>query len=148
MNDIIISPIEDKYIDGILSISLLSFPVTWSKNSFEKELDNKFARYVVAIKDDVVIGYGGMWIIVDEAHITNIAVHPEFRGYGVGSMILEALIAICALEDVFAMTLEVRISNFVAQKLYEKYGFIQEGIRKGYYEDNHEDAIIMWKRDL
>jgi ribosomal-protein-alanine N-acetyltransferase len=148
MNDIIICPIEDKHIEGILTISMLSFPITWSKNSFENELDNKFARYVVAVHQGVVVGYGGMWIIVDEAHITNIAVHPEYRGYRVGSMILEALLSICKLEDVCAITLEVRSSNYIAQGLYKKYGFIEEGIRKGYYEDNHEDAIIMWKRDL
>jgi ribosomal-protein-alanine N-acetyltransferase len=148
MNDIEIYPLEDKFIDGMLTISLLSFPITWSKDSFEKELDNKFARYVVAAKGDIVVGYGGMWIIVDEAHITNIAVHPEFRGNGIGSVILEALIEICTLEDVTAMTLEVRKSNHIAQALYGNYGFAAEGLRKGYYEDNKEDAIIMWKRDL
>lgn len=148
MNDIEIYPLEDKFIDGMLTISLLSFPITWSKDSFEKELDNKFARYVVATKGDIVVGYGGMWIIVDEAHITNIAVHPEFRGNGIGSVIVEALIEICTLEDVTAMTLEVRKSNHIAQALYGNYGFEAEGLRKGYYEDNKEDAIIMWKRDL
>jgi ribosomal-protein-alanine N-acetyltransferase len=148
MNEIIIKPIEDKHIDGILTISLLSFPITWSKDSFEKELDNKFARYVVALKDNVVVGYGGMWIIVDEAHITNIAVHPEFRSYGIGSMLVEALLDVAKLENICAMTLEVRRSNHIAQNLYGKYGFVEEGVRKGYYEDNHEDAIIMWKRDL
>lgn len=148
MNNITISPIQDKFIDGILNISLLSFPVTWSKDSFEKELDNKFARYVVAEMNNTVVGYGGMWIIVDEAHITNIAVHPEFRGLSIGSQILDALVNICSIEGVTAMTLEVRKSNYVAQNLYSKFGFEQEGFRKGYYEDNKEDAIIMWKRDF
>jgi [ribosomal protein S18]-alanine N-acetyltransferase len=148
MNDVIICPLEDKYIEEILTISLLSFPRTWSKDSFEKELDNKFARYMVAVKNSIPVGYGGMWIIIDEAHITNVAVHPEFREGGIASMLLEALIEICKLEGVTAMTLEVRKSNVVAQNLYQKYGFQQEGIRKGYYEDNKEDAIIMWKRDL
>jgi ribosomal-protein-alanine N-acetyltransferase len=148
MSDIIIRPIEDSYIEGIVTISLLSFPITWSKASFEKELDNKFARYVVAVKNGIVVGYGGMWLIVDEAHITNIAVHPEFRHCRIGSLILEELIHICKLENIYGMTLEVRRSNHIAQKLYIKYGFVEEGIRKGYYEDNREDAIIMWKRDL
>lgn len=148
MNDVIIRPLEDKYIEDVLTISLLSFPRTWSKDSFEKELDNKFARYMIAVKDDIPVGYGGMWIIIDEAHITNIAVHPEFRGSGIASMLLEALFEICKLEGVTAMTLEVRKSNIVAQNLYGKFGFQQEGLRKGYYEDNKEDAIIMWKRDL
>jgi [ribosomal protein S18]-alanine N-acetyltransferase len=148
MNDVTICTLKDKYIDGILTISLLSFPITWSKDSFEKELANKFARYMVAVKDDTAVGYGGMWIIVDEAHITNIAVHPEFRGSGIASMLLEALIDACKLEGVTAMTLEVRKSNLVAQNLYSKYGFQLEGVRKGYYEDNKEDALIMWKRNL
>jgi [ribosomal protein S18]-alanine N-acetyltransferase len=148
MNNVEIFPIEDKYIDDILNISMLSFPVSWSKDSIEKELDNSFARYVVALIDNIVIGFGGMWVVIDEAHITNIAVHPEYRTFGVGSMLLEALIDICKLEGCSAMTLEVRRSNFKAQGLYNKYGFLQEGLRKGYYEDNKEDAIIMWKRNL
>ena len=148
MNDIIICPIEDKFIDGILTISLLSFPITWSKESFESELDNNFARYLVALQGDVVVGFGGMWIIFDEAHITNIAVHPEYRGYGIGSSLLEGLMAICRLEMVLSITLEVRKSNLIAQRLYIKYGFLQEGIRKAYYENNKEDAIIMWNRNI
>lgn len=148
MNNVEIVPIEEKYIEGILNISLLSFPISWSRESVEKELDNKFARYVVAVMNNIVVGFGGMWIIVDEGHITNIAVHPEYRQLGIGSMILEALIDICRLEGCLAMTLEVRRSNFKAQNLYTKYGFLQEGLRKGYYEDNKEDAIIMWKRNI
>lgn len=147
MNNVEIFPIVDKYIEGIVNISMLSFPVSWSKTSVEEELDNKFARYVVAVKDNIVVGFGGMWVIIDEGHITNIAVHPEYRRLGIGSMLLEALIDICKLEGCLAMTLEVRKSNFKAQSLYSKYGFLQEGIRKGYYENNKEDAIIMWKRN-
>jgi [ribosomal protein S18]-alanine N-acetyltransferase len=148
MNNVEIFPMEDRYIEGVLNISMLSFPVSWSKTSMEEELDNKFARYVVAVMDNIVVGFGGMWVIIDEAHITNIAVHPEYRKLGIGSMLLEALIDICRLEDCSSMTLEVRKSNFKAQGLYSKYGFLQEGLRKGYYEDNKEDAIIMWKRNL
>lgn len=148
MNDLIICPLEDRFIDGILTVSLLSFPITWSKHSFENELDNNMARYLVALKDGVVVGFGGMWIIFDEAHITNIAVHPEYRGFYIGSSLLEGLMEICRLEGVLAMTLEVRKSNYIAQKLYLKYGFLQEGIRKAYYENNKEDAIIMWNRNI
>lgn len=143
-----IVPIEDKYIEGILNVSVLSFPITWSKDSFERELSNRYARYMVAVKDGVVVGFAGMWIIIDEAHITNIAVHPEYRGFGIGSMLMESLLSICKLERVTAITLEVRVSNERAINLYKKYGFEEEGIRKNYYEDNREDALIMWKRDL
>lgn len=148
MNNVEIIPIEDQYIDGILKVSMMSFPITWSKESFETELSNRYARYVVAVKDGNVVGFGGMWIIIDEAHITNIAVHPEYRGMGIGSMIMDSLISICSLEGVVGMTLEVRVSNQRAKNLYKKFGFIEEGIRKSYYEDNKEDAVIMWKRDF
>ncbi|NLM35462.1 MAG: ribosomal protein S18-alanine N-acetyltransferase [Clostridiales bacterium] len=148
MSRVEIVPIEDKYIEGILNVSMLSFPITWSKDSFERELTNKYARYMVAVKDDVVVGFAGMWIIIDEAHITNIAVHPEYRGFGIGNMLMDSLLSICKLENVTAITLEVRVSNQRAINLYKKFGFVEEGIRKEYYEDNKEDALIMWKRNL
>lgn len=112
----------------------------------EKELLNNFARYLVIKQEDKVIGYGGMWIILDEGHITNIAIHPDFRGIGAGNLILTALIDLCKAEGITALTLEVRASNTIAQNLYYKFGFELEGIRKGYYADNHEDALILWKR--
>jgi len=148
MSRVEIVPIEDKYIEGILNVSMLSFPITWSKDSFERELTNKYARYMVAVKDDVVVGFAGMWIIIDEAHITNIAVHPEYRGFGIGNMLMDSLLSICKLENVTAITLEVRVSNQRAINLYKIFGFVEEGIRKEYYEDNKEDALIMWKRNL
>ena len=136
-------------INSILKISLLSFPEVWSRNSMEKEmLGNKFARYLVAIADNMIVGYGGMWIIIDEAHITNIAVHPEYRSIGIGTTLLVGLIEASKKESVTGMTLEVRRSNMVAHSLYKKLGFAEEGFRKAYYADNKEDAIIMWKRDL
>lgn len=133
-------------IDSVLKISELSFPHPWSRRSFEQELENNFATYLVAKLDNQVIGYGGMWIIIDEGHITNIAVHPDYRNLGVGDKILYEMISKCNEKKVVAMTLEVRVSNSVAQKLYSKYGFVEEGIRKNYYEDNGEDALLMWKR--
>jgi len=148
MYDIEICPLSEDCIDEIFHITLLSFSTAWSIDSFNNELDNKFARYVVAKCNDKIIGYGGMWIIIDEAHITNIAVHPEFRRTGVATLILEHLVNICKLESVISMTLEVRNSNTVAQNLYRKFGFISEGIRIKYYADNKEDAIIMWKHNV
>lgn len=145
-NSVEISYLTIKDIDEILNINRLSFKTPWSRESLIKELDdNSFARYVVAKKDGLVLGYGGLWIIVDEAHVTNIAVHPEYRGIGIGNMLMDAMIDICRLELVVGITLEVRASNVAAQNLYKKFGFVQEGIRKGYYEDNHEDALILWK---
>lgn len=149
MNDIDILSLKLEHIDSVLVIDTLCFPTPWSRESFQKEIENnKFARYIIAKKGDVVIGYAGMWLILDEGHITNIAVHPEYRGIGAGKLLLEALIEICRIESINSITLEVRKSNIVAQSLYKKYGFVEEGIRKEYYGDNREDAIIMWKHSI
>lgn len=149
MNEINIRRVQPEDIDDILAISILSFPTPWSRASFLNELEsNRFARYVTAVSGETVVGYGGMWVIIDEAHITNIAVHPEFRSIGIGDKLLQSLIDICRKEGIPAMTLEVRRSNVVAQNLYKKFGFVENGVRKGYYEDNKEDAIIMWKRNI
>jgi [ribosomal protein S18]-alanine N-acetyltransferase len=148
MNNIEIIPFNKNHVNEVLYISNLSFLTPWTIESIEKELENKLARYVVAIKDNLVIGYGGIWLILDEGHITNIAVHPEYRGVGAGDMIVEALVELCKLEGIYSMTLEVRKSNFVAQSLYKKHGFIEEGVRKNYYADSHEDAVIMWRYNL
>jgi ribosomal-protein-alanine N-acetyltransferase len=149
MNDIEILSLKLEHVNSVLKIDVLSFPTPWSKESFQREIEvNKFARYVVAKKDGVIIGYAGMWLILDEGHITNIAVHPEYRGIGSGNLLLEALIEICRTESITSLTLEVRKSNLVAQNLYKKYGFSEQGIRKGYYGDNKEDAVIMWKHNI
>jgi [ribosomal protein S18]-alanine N-acetyltransferase len=148
MNNIEIIPFNKNHVNEVLYISNLSFLTPWTIESIEKELENKLARYVVAIKDNLVIGYGGIWLILDEGHITNIAVHPEYRGVGAGDMIVEALVELCKLEGIYSMTLEVRKSNLVAQSLYKKHGFIEEGVRKNYYADSHEDAVIMWRYNL
>lgn len=148
MNNLVICDFEKKYLREIFSIENLSFPTPWSKDSMEKELTNKFAKYVVIKLNNIVIGYGGMWLILDEGHITNIAVHPEFRGIGAGKKIIEGLINICKEKNINSLTLEVRSSNYVAKNLYAKFGFIEEGIRKNYYNNNNEDAIIMWKRNI
>lgn len=149
MSKIEIYPSKIEDANCIYTISTLSFPSPWSLESIEKELEsNDAAKYVTAKIDNQIIGYGGIWIILDEAHITNIAVHPEYRGIGVGDEIMEALIEICKIHHVSGMTLEVRKSNLRAQNLYRKYGFIEEGIRKKYYADNQEDAVIMWKHSV
>lgn len=148
MNNIDIYPFTEEHIDDVQRISSLSFKTPWTRDSIEKELDNKFARYLVAKKENKVIGFGGIWLILDEGHITNIAVHPEYRGIGIGDMIVDALTEICIIEGIASMTLEVRKSNIAAQNLYRKHGFIEEGIRKNYYTDTKEDAIIMWKYNI
>ncbi|MDF2503503.1 MULTISPECIES: ribosomal protein S18-alanine N-acetyltransferase [Clostridium] len=148
MNNLVVCPFEEEYIDAILSIEELSFKDPWSRDSMERELNNSFARYLVVKYNDKVIGYGGMWLILDEGHITNIAVAPKYRCMGAGNVILKSLIDICEKEQINSLTLEVRMTNTIAQKLYNKFGFVSEGIRKNYYADNNEDALIMWKRNI
>lgn len=141
-----IEKMTEKHLDAVMEIEREAFAVPWSRESFEMEIKrNKCAYYIVALLDDKVVGYGGMWLVIDEGHITNIAVHRDYRGRGIGKKIIEGLINEAKNRNLVAMTLEVRVSNKVAIHLYEKYGFVPFGRRKGYYADNNEDAIIMWK---
>ena len=116
----------------------------WSKDSFKKELSNNLAKYLVAKVDGKVAGYVGIWFVVDEGHITNVAVHEDYRGQKIGDQLIKELVQVCKDNKIVSMTLEVRTSNTVAQNLYRKYGFKMAGIRKEYYSNNKEDAIIMW----
>lgn len=136
-------------LNQVLEVEQQSFASPWSRQAFEAELtQNRFAHYLVAESEGKIVGYGGVWVVFDEAHVTNIAVHPSYRGKKVGEAILRALILLSRIEGADRMTLEVRPSNLVAQKLYWKFGFKPVGVRKGYYTDNGEDAIIMWCDDL
>lgn len=136
-------------IPQIVAIEKKSFPTPWSAYAFTCELcDNEFAKYLVLTTTQdpaTVIGYGGMWIIIDEAHITNIAVNPPYRGKGLGRLMMEGLINLAKMKRAQRMTLEVRVSNDRAQKLYREMKFISAGVRPGYYVDTNEDALIMWK---
>ncbi|HBN85319.1 MAG TPA: ribosomal-protein-alanine N-acetyltransferase [Clostridiales bacterium] len=149
MNEIIrIVRSNASHIDGIYEIEKTVFTVPWSKHSLYQDIvENMLAFYVTALsgKQERVAGYGGMWMVEDEAHITNIAVHKDYRRCGVGSAVLNTLIEKCKNNGIRYMSLEVRVSNIIAQQLYQKFGFQAEGIRKRYYSDNHEDAYIMWK---
>lgn len=145
--DIIIRKMEEKDLERIMEIEKESFTTPWPKDSFLLEITkNQLARYIVAELDGMVLGYGGIWLIVDEGHITNIAVDSKYRKLGLGKAIVEGLIYICTKEKISAMTLEVRASNTPAQSLYKMYGFVEAGIRPNYYQDDKEDAIIMWKK--
>lgn len=140
-----IEMMNKSHIDGIMEIEKESFAIPWSRSSIEKELKNNFAIYAVAIENNKVLGYGGMWHVVNEGHITNIAVHKDYRRKGIGQAIIEKLVEIAEEKEMIGLTLEVRKSNTPALELYKKNGFKLEGIRPEYYEDNKEDAYIMWK---
>lgn len=133
-------------LDQILEIEHTSFTVPWSREAFHNELvNNMFANYLVAeTSEGRVIGYCGAWLIIDEAHITNIALLPNYRGKKIGEGLLKSMMQLAKLKNCYSMTLEVRVSNKVAQNLYRKLGFQDGGIRKQYYSDNGEDALVMW----
>lgn len=136
---------EEKDIDQILRIEEECFATPWSRESFENELaENKYALYIVLEEEEQVIGYCGAWLIIDEIHITNIAILPEHRGRKLGDALLRKVMEIARTESAKRMTLEVRVSNHVAISLYRKLGFQDGGIRKSYYSDNYEDALVMW----
>ncbi len=128
----------------VYEIEKATFATPWSQQSFLDEMErNACARYLVAEEDGRIIAYGGAWIIMEEGHITNIAVEQVSRGRGVGKTLLKALMQYAANLGVQYLTLEVRKSNLTAQKLYEAFGFQTLAVRKHYYEDNGEDAILM-----
>ncbi|MFF2483349.1 ribosomal protein S18-alanine N-acetyltransferase [Paenibacillus sp. NPDC058071] len=132
-------------IDRIVELEREAFATPWTEEAFRNELlNNMFARYIVMEQDDRIIGYGGMWIIIDEAHVTNIAVSEDRRGLGLGEKLLRELQRRAVYYGANKMTLEVRVSNEIAQRLYRKFGFEESGIRPAYYSDNQEDALIMW----
>ncbi|MFZ5648247.1 MAG: ribosomal protein S18-alanine N-acetyltransferase [Bacillota bacterium] len=134
-----------EHLDQVLNIETRSFPTPWSLRAFQFEVtENDFAVYIVAQIEGKVVGYAGMWIVLDEAHITNVAVHPEYRGTGYGRALMVELVGRAAVMGAVKITLEVRVSNIAARNLYRSMGFVERGIRKKYYSDNNEDAIIMW----
>lgn len=138
--------LKHEYISQIVAIEQKVFSDPWSYAAFERELENPIAHYVIALQNGVVIAYGGFWHILDEGHITNIAVHPEHRRQGVGNALLVKLMAHSKKLSIGRMTLEVRKSNLAAQQLYQKHNFACVGARKGYYRDG-EDALIYWTED-
>ena len=130
----------------IWELEKICFDDPWSYNSFERELDNNISVYIVAraVETRKVVGYGGIWLMYDYADITNIAVSPESRRCGLGGKILQLLIDISREKNMESINLEVRASNIPAIRLYEKYGFSQNGLRKRYYKGK-EDAVLMTK---
>ncbi|MBS4175833.1 ribosomal protein S18-alanine N-acetyltransferase [Bacillus sp. FJAT-49736] len=132
-------------LDGIIKVELDSFTLPWSREAFYNEfVNNQFAHYFVLEHNESIIGYCGVWIVIDEAHITNIAISPKYRGLKLGTTLMKKIMEFARLHRAHSMTLEVRVSNYVAQSLYRKLGFQNGGIRKGYYTDNYEDALVMW----
>jgi ribosomal-protein-alanine N-acetyltransferase len=132
-------------VGAVAELERLAFTTPWPYEAFVNELTmNPNARYVVVFHQNQIVGYCGMWIILDEAHITNVAIHPLHRGKKIGQHLMRRMMDVARMFHAKSMTLEVRPSNTVARNLYAKLGFREHGVRKRYYSDNDEDAIIMW----
>jgi ribosomal-protein-alanine N-acetyltransferase len=138
----------EEHVSAVVEIDRASNGAPWSEASFLREVANPQAHYFVFLESEKVAGFAGYWTLIDEAHVTTIAVSPEMRGKGIGRALMERVLADAASFGMTCATLEVRISNEKAIKLYESLGFVHSGVRKNYYPDNREDAVIMWRYGL
>lgn len=133
-------------VQAVHKIELASFPTPWTLDSFYYEMtENQFAHYLVAEDENgEIIGFCGIWLVIDAAQITNVAVVQSVRGQGIGETLMREAMRVAEEANMDVMSLEVRVTNTVAQNLYRKLGFQDGGLRKGYYTDNQEDALVMW----
>ena len=144
MDELLIRRMVSEDVDAVTAIEQATFAMPWSRESFVREMEkNVAARYLVAERNGRVIGYAGAWVILDESHITNIAVAEPWRGKGIGRELTGTLLWYLSNLGASYATLEVRVSNVRAISLYRSLGFISVGKRKKYYEDNDEDAFLM-----
>ncbi len=144
-----VEPMTLDDLDAVHAIERASFAVPWPDDAYRNEIrTNRLATYVVARLGEEIVGFAGLWIMVDEAHVTTFAVDPRWRRRGVGERMLLALLDLAVARHAREATLEVRLSNLPARKLYEKHGFRPVGIRVRYYSDNGEDALIMTTEPL
>ena len=155
MAELVIRKATGDDVSQIENLEKLCFAVPWSYESLKHDInENKLSMYIVAelvmsdidqVPNNIIVGYIGIWNIVDEGHITNVAVSPKYRRQHIATIMIDTLIKSTEEAGIKRHSLEVRAGNTAAKNLYEGFGFVQAGLRKGYYEDNKEDAIIMWR---
>ena len=145
---ILFRPLTRDDADAVAAIEEKSFAMPWSRADFWREANNELATYIVGELDGKVVAYAGAWVSFNQAEVMNVAVEPELRGQGIGTILFGELIKAVKERGATAITLEVRPSNTAAVKLYENFGLKSVGRRKGYYLDNGEDALIMWNTKL
>ena len=141
-------PIQETHVGPILEIEKTTNNAPWSERSFRNELDHKHGIFLVAMLQGKVIGYGGVWLVIDEAHVTTIAIEAEHRRQGIGQRLMVELLSKAKEAGMVCSTLEVRAGNDAAISLYKKLGYNIAATRKRYYPDNNEDAVVMWLYDL
>ncbi len=145
---ITIEPMRRTDLEAVMQIDERCFSAPWTASAYVVELSNRSASYLVARRGQKIVGYGGVWVIMDEAHLTTLAVDPVERRRRVGERLLLGLLEEGVLRGASRATLEVRESNGGAQDLYRKYGFYEAALRRTYYTDNGENAVVMWADGL
>lgn len=135
-----------EYIPRIMLIEGQAYPEPWTYNMFRQELENECSYFCAMFQNDLMVGYGGFWLLLDEAHITRVTVIPELRGQGLARKLMFHLLEAAVDHGAVVARLEVRESNAPALALYERLGFLREGRRKAYYQRSNEDAIVMVKK--
>lgn len=144
-----VSPLRRRHLRAVLRIENEVYPTPWTMGLYLAELASPTGRtYKVARSGGRVVGYGGIMYVVDEAHVTTLAVHPDHQGRRIGARLLAALVRAALEEGMTSLTLEVRASNRPAQALYRRFGLAPAGIRRGYYRGSGEDAVVMWAEDI
>ncbi|HTC85692.1 MAG TPA: ribosomal protein S18-alanine N-acetyltransferase [Candidatus Acidoferrum sp.] len=147
--NVVVEPMTVTDLPVVHEIERASFTTPWPAHAYRTEIEsNRLAHYRVIRVGGRVIGYAGIWVMVDEAHVTTFAVDPAWRRRGVGERLLMAVLDLAIERGAREATLEVRLSNLAARRLYEKYGFRPVGIRPRYYSDDNEDALIMTTEPL
>jgi ribosomal-protein-alanine N-acetyltransferase len=145
MAKIVIREMTVQDVPQVAEVENACFTNPWTIDIYYQELnENRYAKYFVVEWEEKIIGYAGVWLVIDEAQITNIAIHPDFRGKKLGEKLFQHVLLTVIQLGAKQLSLEVRQSNLVAQKMYYKFGLVPGGIRKNYYTDNQEDAIVMW----
>jgi ribosomal-protein-alanine N-acetyltransferase len=140
--------LEERFIPRLLEIESQVNSAPWSERAFRNELENVNSVFTIALVEGRVVGYGSVWLLIDEAHITTVAVDPSRQRHGIGTRMVRDLLNQSKSKGMECSTLEVRAGNQNAIRLYERFGFRREAVRKRYYPDNQEDAVVMWLYDL
>jgi ribosomal-protein-alanine N-acetyltransferase len=143
-----IEPMRGRHLVAVEAIDALAYSRAWSTATWRRELSSDDRRHLVARVGDSVVGHAGTLQVLDEVHVTTVAVHPDHEGRGVASMLVGRLLGVAARSGVTAATLEVRASHRRTQRLYARFGFVPAGVRRGYYREPADDAIVMWLADL
>jgi len=146
---VVIGPMTRRHVPELLAIETRVFPRPWTSNLYYSELAQPSSRiYLVATRAGEVVGYIGCMLVIDEGHITTVAVAPEWHRRGIATRLLHAVVSAAIDRGAKSLTLEVRMTNNGAQELYHAFGFVPVGIRKNYYPEVNEDGLVMWASDI